>query len=50
MNFEATYIDPRGARKTAQLGSLGDDNVPADHRLNEAVRNMVPDVAELNHA
>ena len=45
MNFEATYIDPRGRGNLRQLGLWCDDNIPAHQRLNEAVQApRMPDV------
>ncbi len=50
MNFEATYIDPRGRGNLRQLGLWSDDNIPAHRRLTEAVRRYgCKTAAELNH-
>ena len=50
MNFEATYIDPRGRGNLRQLGLWCDDNIPAHQRLNEAVQaHGCRTSAELNH-
>ena len=50
MNFEATYIDPRGRGNLRQLGLWCDDNVPAHQLLNEAVQaHGCRTSAELNH-
>lgn len=50
MNFEATYVDPRGRGNLFQLGLWHDDNIAAHRRLNEAVQaHGSRTSAELNH-
>ena len=50
MNFEATYIDPRGRGNMRQLGLWCDDNIEAHKRLNAAVQaHGCRTSAELNH-
>ncbi|MEM7442392.1 MAG: NAD(P)/FAD-dependent oxidoreductase [Pseudomonadota bacterium] len=50
MNFEATYIDPRGRGNLFQLGLWSDDNIPAHKRLVDAVKaHGARTAAELNH-
>lgn len=50
MNFEATYIDPRGRGNLRQLGLWSDDNIAAHRRLNKAVQaHGCKTAAELNH-
>ena len=50
MNFEATYIDPRGRGNLRQLGLWSDDNIEAHKALNKAVQTHgCRTSAELNH-
>ncbi len=50
MNFEATYIDPRGRGNIYQLGLWRDENIEGHRHLNEAVRQHgCKTVAQINH-
>jgi len=50
MNFEATYVDPRGRGNLFQLGLWDDTNIKSHRRLNDAIHEFgALSSTELNH-